>query len=237
MFLILIIYCSTTHWLYPTCHAKCLLNGILVEWMWWRERLRDLETDKTSSRPPKEHQIFSELSPPILTSLFPSRHRGDEYTCDVCGRDGEYRYGVYHCVKCFAQGRPQLDTAIRDTWRSGRFFKCFCSWLFLPRKFRSWTKKHVVYITSWYKLWTLWWQFIALNSVKFKELCFSPWKRPRRTSVWCLSILWWSKRGDWKGQAVQGWQKWWQGEEVNKKLTASSWHVWDLKTFWRVCEM
>ena len=30
----------------------------------------------------------------------------------MCGRDGEYRYGVYHCVKCFAQGRSQLATAI-----------------------------------------------------------------------------------------------------------------------------
>ena len=29
---------------------------------------------------------------------------GDEYTCDVCGRDGEYCYGVYHCNKCFQQG-------------------------------------------------------------------------------------------------------------------------------------
>ncbi|CAK9009733.1 unnamed protein product [Durusdinium trenchii] len=29
---------------------------------------------------------------------------GDEYTCDVCGQDGEYRYGVYHCTKCFQQG-------------------------------------------------------------------------------------------------------------------------------------
>ena len=133
------------------------------------------------------------------------------------------------CTRTAATGH-----CYRDTWRSGRFFKCFCSWLFLPRKFRSWTKKHVVYITSWYKLWTLWRQFIALNSVKFKELCFSPWKRPRRTSVWCLSILWWSKRGDWKGQAVQGWQKCWQSEEVNKKMTASSWHVWDFKGVWSV---
>eukprot|EP00439_Symbiodinium_sp_Y106_P023157 s4759_g2.t2 len=31
------------------------------------------------------------------------------YTCDVCGRDGEYRYGVYHCTKCFQQGGRQFD--------------------------------------------------------------------------------------------------------------------------------
>lgn len=34
---------------------------------------------------------------------------GDEYTCDVCGRDGEYCYGVYHCTKCFQQGGRQFD--------------------------------------------------------------------------------------------------------------------------------
>jgi len=34
---------------------------------------------------------------------------GDLYTCDVCGRDGEYRYGVYHCTKCFQQGGRQFD--------------------------------------------------------------------------------------------------------------------------------
>eukprot|EP00933_Yihiella_yeosuensis_P026814 TRINITY_DN20834_c0_g1_i1.p1 TRINITY_DN20834_c0_g1~~TRINITY_DN20834_c0_g1_i1.p1 ORF type:complete len:344 (-),score=109.75 TRINITY_DN20834_c0_g1_i1:139-1107(-) len=34
---------------------------------------------------------------------------GDMYTCDVCGRDGEYKYGVYHCNKCFAQGKKQYD--------------------------------------------------------------------------------------------------------------------------------
>lgn len=119
------------------------MNGILVEWMWWRERLRDLETDKTSSRPPKEHQIFSELSPPILTSLFPFRHRGDEYTCDVCGRDGEYRYGVYHCVKCFAQGRPQLATAIGTPGDLGDSLSVSVLGCSYPRKFRSWTKKHV----------------------------------------------------------------------------------------------
>eukprot|EP00930_Biecheleria_cincta_P079976 TRINITY_DN68039_c0_g1_i1.p1 TRINITY_DN68039_c0_g1~~TRINITY_DN68039_c0_g1_i1.p1 ORF type:complete len:318 (-),score=65.11 TRINITY_DN68039_c0_g1_i1:384-1337(-) len=34
---------------------------------------------------------------------------GDEYTCDVCGKDGRYKFGVYHCTKCFAQGGKQYD--------------------------------------------------------------------------------------------------------------------------------
>lgn len=34
---------------------------------------------------------------------------GDEYTCDVCHRDGFYRSGVYHCSRCFQQGGRQFD--------------------------------------------------------------------------------------------------------------------------------
>lgn len=34
---------------------------------------------------------------------------GSEYTCDICGRDGFYKLGVYHCTKCFAKGGKQYD--------------------------------------------------------------------------------------------------------------------------------
>jgi len=34
---------------------------------------------------------------------------GDEYTCDVCGRDAFYKAGVYHCTKCFAKSKKQFD--------------------------------------------------------------------------------------------------------------------------------
>lgn len=32
-----------------------------------------------------------------------------DYTCDVCGQDGVYKRGVYHCTKCFANGGKQFD--------------------------------------------------------------------------------------------------------------------------------
>eukprot|EP00931_Biecheleriopsis_adriatica_P009471 TRINITY_DN110547_c0_g1_i1.p2 TRINITY_DN110547_c0_g1~~TRINITY_DN110547_c0_g1_i1.p2 ORF type:complete len:324 (-),score=105.54 TRINITY_DN110547_c0_g1_i1:175-1146(-) len=44
---------------------------------------------------------------------------GDAYTCDVCGRDFEYRYGVYHCNKCFAQGGKQFDACPSCGGRAG----------------------------------------------------------------------------------------------------------------------
>ncbi|CAJ1434548.1 unnamed protein product [Effrenium voratum] len=54
---------------------------------------------------PKGHELTAFSARPPDYRKFD----GDEYTCDLCGRDGEYRYGVYHCTKCFQQGGKQFD--------------------------------------------------------------------------------------------------------------------------------
>lgn len=33
----------------------------------------------------------------------------DEYICDVCGKNGWYKYGVYHCTRCFANNGESYD--------------------------------------------------------------------------------------------------------------------------------
>merc|ERR1712060_866024 len=54
---------------------------------------------------PAGHELTAYRSRP------PDYRRFDDgdYTCDVCGRDGVYKAGVYHCTRCFAQGGKQFD--------------------------------------------------------------------------------------------------------------------------------
>ena len=122
----------------------------------------------------------------------------------------------------------QLDTA-RDTWRFGRLLLCFFLGCFyhassevqqktiffsLQQVVITWMAVHYLKFCQVQKRWCFstlkppWGIYIPYIPLKAKGSCNQGATCPlilvpRRTSVWCLSILWWSKQGgDWKGQAV-----------------------------------
>eukprot|EP00440_Ansanella_granifera_P047239 gb/GFBE01051164.1/.p1 GENE.gb/GFBE01051164.1/~~gb/GFBE01051164.1/.p1 ORF type:complete len:317 (+),score=96.97 gb/GFBE01051164.1/:1-951(+) len=93
-----------------------------------REALVGSDSESEEDEPPKKGAAKKAAAPAVKLAPAqiecPSGHElaafgavppdyrkfdGDEYTCDVCGADFEYRYGVYHCNKCFAQGGKQFD--------------------------------------------------------------------------------------------------------------------------------
>lgn len=60
---------------------------------------------KAARECPAGHELTSYSARPPDYKKFD----GDEFTCDVCGQDGFYRNGVYHCTKCFQKGGKQFD--------------------------------------------------------------------------------------------------------------------------------